>query len=376
MRRVRAAIGGGADSRPITEEHDQQLAGPGVARVIALQRAVGNRAVAHALTIEQRQELSQPGPEPAGQDRRLDTPAVQRAPDDEVADKGGQPPTKAGKSPPKDAGSDLKLPWSWGDYTAFELMSSGIRFLVAVGKTRQSAAKSAIPQLASRIAADNAAIADSARRVTTCFITSATTRFAYWGGKAVLMLDPADADVPTVAHEMGHAVLDSMMQAGASTKKTTAAATTSIPDRVADLYLRLRDTRVPADSTVAVGLMMVDPSEWSPGAKSEHPWENADEFFASAKAAYQVNKKGLTASIKKATRADKSVGPLAAELLALLDAVFGKGKLPTGVLPKDRSAAATTELGRVKQATQIADSVAVYPQLGWLIDPASRPGRP
>src|SRR6185503_19340971 len=119
-------------------------------------------------------------------------------------------------------------------------------------------ARAAIEKLATQVAADNAAIKESARKVTTCFITPATTRFAYWGQAAVLMLDPADADVPTVAHEMGHAVLNAMMQAGGSTGAKSA--TTSVPARVADLYLRLEQTKPGKDSTVPVGLMMVDPS--------------------------------------------------------------------------------------------------------------------
>lgn len=324
-------------------------------QLIELQRAVGNRAVGAALM------------------------PLQRAPGDKV-------PVKDKKSPSKDEGADLKLPWAWGDWTAFELTSSGIRFLAAVGKQQESAVKAAVSKLAPRIVADNAVIADSARKVMTCFITPGTTRFAYWGTKAVLLLDPADADVPTVAHEMGHAVLDALMQAGASAgkggsagggadPKAKAPATVTVPARVADLYLRLQDTKTAKDSSASVGLLMVDPSEWSPGAKSEHPWQDADEFFASAKAAYHVNRKGLEASIARATKVDKAVGPLAKELLALLDAVFGKAKMPTAVLPADRSSAAAAELGRVKSASQIMDSVALYPQLGWLVDPKTRPGR-
>ena len=322
------------------------------ARMVALQRAAGNRAVTsvlgHAL------------------------PPLQRAPDDKDR-KGGKAPAKEIKPETKDAPADLALPWSWGDYVAFEQTSSGIRFLVAVGKTQESAARSAIAQLATQVAADNAAIKDSARKVTTCFITPATTRFAYWGQAAVLMLDPADADLPTVAHEMGHAVLDAMMQAGGAGAKS--AATTSVPARVADLYLRLEQTKPGKDSTVPVGLMMVDPSALKAGAKSEHPWENADEFFASAKAAYQTNKKALLASIKKATAVDPAVGPPAKDLQALLDAIFGKGRMPSDALSKDRATAAGGELKRVKSASQILDSVGIYPQLGWLLDPVGRPGR-
>lgn len=338
------------------------------ADLFALQRAVGNRAVARALTN------------------------AQRSPDDgRVSAKVGQPSAKQPTSRMKGPDTDLQLPWSWGDSRALEQTSSGIRFLIAVAKSKVATTKRSVPRLAARVANDNARIADPARRVMTCFITPATTRFAYWGSRAVLMLDPADADIPTVAHEMGHAIFEAMLHGGAgagqatqatsgpaATAKNTAAA--SVPERVADIYLRLEQTRAPKDSTKAVGLMMVDPSWWSRGIRSEHPWTNAGEFFASAKEAYQVNRKGLLSSIKRATKVDTAVGPPAKELLALLDAVFGTGgvKVPTGALPKDRASAAATELRRVKaeRTSQIVDSVGAYPLLGWLLDPATRPGRP
>jgi hypothetical protein len=349
--RARHGTRASADVTVASREHSAGVAET-AARMVALQRAAGNRAVTSVL-----------GNAP---------PSLQRAPDDKEG-KPGKAPAKDVKPEISDATVDLALPWTWGDYVAFEQTLSGIRFLVAVGKTQESAARSGIAKLATQVAADNAAIKDSARKVTTCFITPATTRFAYWGKAAVLMLDPADADVPTVAHEMGHAVLDAMMQAGGPAGAKSA--TTSVPARAADLYLRLEQTKPANDSTVPVGLMMVDPSALKAGAKSEHPWENADEFFASAKAAYQTNKKALLTSIKKATAVDPAVGPPAKELLALLDAVFGKGGLPTDALSKDRAAAAGTELKRVKSASQILDSVGIYPQLGWLLDPAGRPGR-
>ena len=350
--RARHGARASADVAVASREHPGGAPGT-AARMVALQRAAGNRAVTSVLGNA--------------------LPPLQRAPDDEKG-KGAKAPAKDAKPETRDATADLALPWAWGDYVAFEQTSSGIRFLVAVGKTQESAASAAIAKLATQVAADNAAIKDSARKVTTCFITPATTRFAYWGQAAVLMLDPADADVPTVAHEMGHAVLDAMMQAGGTTGAKSAA-TTSVPARVADLYLRLEQTKAGKDSTVPVGLMMVDPSALKAGAKSEHPWENADEFFASGKAAYQTNKKALLTSIKKATAVDRAVGPPAKELLALLDAVFGKGGMPNDALSKDRAAAAGTELKRVKSASQILDSVGIYPQLGWLLDPAGRPGR-
>jgi hypothetical protein len=267
-------------------------------------------------------------------------------------------------------------PYKRDGYVLFELPSSGIRFLVGVAERAEKKVRAMVPNLAARIAADNAVISDPARRVTICFITTGSTRFAYWGTAAVLMLDPADADVATVAHEMGHAIMDAMVQSGktaAAGRSATTPDSTGVPARIADLFLRLQSTKTAKDSNVAVGVLMVDPPEWSKANKSEHPWQDADEFFASAKAAYQTNLKGLQTSITRAGRIDPAVTPLAAELLTLLAAVVGKGTLPTEALPAGRATAATKEIKRFKPASEITDSVALRPVLGWLIDPTTRP---
>jgi hypothetical protein len=298
------------------------------------------------------------------------------------------PPEGKDKAKPAEkaaeAGSDLKLPWTWGDYSAAETTVSGIRFLLALRTSDMDAALAKVSTFAKQITRDNAAIADPARRVLVCFVTPATTRFAYWRSRPALMIDPNDADGETIAHEMGHGVLDAVIQAAVSpspgtTPPARAPATASVPTAVADLYLRAKATKPPADgeSVYGVGLMMVDPSWWSPGAKSEHPWSDADEFFASAKAAYQTNAKGLAASIARATKEDPTAGPVGKELLALLGALFGKGSLPSAALSGDRLKAATAELGRVKSASRVEDSAGsgAYPLLAYLLDPDSRPHR-
>jgi hypothetical protein len=313
------------------------------------------------------------------QQRRDGVRRLQRAPDDEA--EGGKVPDPAARHTKASGGGDLELPWTWGDYRALEVTSSGIRFLIALGETQVAAARAVVPALAARISADNTAIADPARRVRTCFITPATTRFTYWGGRPVLLIDPADADVGTAAHEMGHAIFDALSLQGARKPAAGAAPSarpppTPAPVRIADLYLRLKATKVPADSTVPVGLMMVDPSEWAGGAAGEHPWQDADEFFASAKAAYQTNRTGLAASIARAAKADPAVGPLGKELLALLPVLLGGRALPPVRLPQDRASAAVTDLARVKPVAPVEQSAAgsAYPLLGWLLDPDSRPG--
>lgn len=177
---------------------------------------------------------------------------------------------------------------------------------------------------------------------------------------------------------MGHAVFDAVGRGARSRGKTANSETygESIRVRVRDLFLRLNATDPPptGDSNVPVGLMMVDPSARSPGAKSEHPWQDADEFFASAKAAYQLDSRGLKASIRHAVSMDPAVRPLGDELLALLKAVLGGRTLPGPPLPKERQTAANAELLGLNRASKGEDSVGGYPQLRWLIEPSSRPG--
>jgi Domain of unknown function (DUF4157) len=85
---------------------------------------------------------------------------------------------------------------------------------------------------------------------------------------------------------------------------------------------------------------------------------------------------GLTASIARATKVDRTVGPLGQELLALLQALLGRGALPPVSLPSARVTAAEADLKRVKQVAPVEQSAAggAYPLLGRLLDPDSRPG--
>jgi Domain of unknown function (DUF4157) len=278
------------------------------------------------------------------------------------------------QAPGAAASGDLRLPWSHGDYNAFEVTSSGVRFLVALPKEGEKEVRAAIPRLARQISTDNDRIPASAR-VMTCFITASTTRYTSWKGKPALILNPPDdVNRAAVAHEMGHARFFALTQAQAG-PAGSAAPGHDVALRVADLYLRLEATNKPPDLTKAAGLMMVDPSWWSPGAKSEHPWSDPDEFFASAKEAYQVNPKGLRASIARAEKVDPAIHALGAELLAMLDALYGKGSMPAKTLPKDRTDAAEQELAGLSVVSPVEDSDhELYPQLHYLLHPDARPG--
>ena len=146
----------------------------------------------------------------------------------------------------------MQLPWSHGDYNAFEVTSSGVRFLVALPKEGEKEVRAAIPQLAQQINTDNAQIQASAR-VMTCFITASTTRYTSWKGKPALILNPPeDVNRAAVAHEMGHARFFALTHAPsvqAPDKQTpgepagSGAPAHDVALRVADLYLRLEATK-------------------------------------------------------------------------------------------------------------------------------------
>jgi len=51
--------------------------------------------------------------------------------------------------------------------------------------------------------------------------------------------------------------------------------------------------------TPLAGLWIMDPSQWLPGSAMEYPWHDPDEFFASAKEAYRLNRKGLERAVAK-----------------------------------------------------------------------------
>jgi hypothetical protein len=299
------------------------------------------------------------------------------------------PDPKAKKKPSKDKSdakgvapaidaSGLELPWEFGDYTFYETTSSGIQFLVGIDREKRKEIESAIPAIAKRMAADNALIKDPASQVRTCIIAPTTTRYAHWNGVPVLMLDPSNAQAPTAAHEMGHGVFHYLKGRGASKEKDSAGAA-AFRLKIGDIYARLSATKeIEIDEKkVAAGLWIADPSQWSPGSPHEHPWQDPDEFFASAKSAFQTDRKGLEAAIAKFSKVDPAVAAPARELIALLEEFLGKGKLPkSSGLSEDRKKTAEAELGRESGVSKVEDTLgALSTLLSYLLDPSTRPKR-
>jgi hypothetical protein len=271
--------------------------------------------------------------------------------------------------------TDFDLPWKHGDYSLFEVTSSGIRVLVGVATEKyETSARKAIPAIAKQVAAGNNRIRDEARRVKLCLIVPTTTRFALLNGDPVLMLDPPNADAATAAHEMGHAIFHALEEMGSSGSKQAAGAS-AFRLRIADIYLRLSDTKehTIGDQTHPAGLWIADPSQWAGSGEHEHPWDDPDEFFASAREAWQMNQAGFMKAIARLTKVDPKVKQPATELVGLLKEFLNKNRLRDTKLPKQRAEDASKELAGIRSPSKVEDTIMNGTPLDWLVHPENRP---
>jgi hypothetical protein len=144
---------------------------------------------------------------------------------------------------------------------------------------------------------------------------------------------------------------------------------------VADIYARLRDTKAFThdNETHPAGLWIADPSQWVPGGAKEHPWQDPDEFFASSKEAFQVNRKGFESAIARFKKIDSKVEAPAKELIALLGAFLKEGKLLSKSLPEARASAAKAQLEHETGVSRVEDTIISDTPLDWLLNPENRP---
>ena len=275
-------------------------------------------------------------------------------------------------------GAETPLPFVSQGVSFFEEESSEVTFLAGVDSKKERHIREAIPAMGKQIAADNLRIADPKDRVMTCFIVPTTTRYALWEGKPTLMLDSSHADTETAAHEMGHAIFVHL-QNRAKSKEKDAAKAGNFRLRVADIYARLEKTKPftvgkgDDKAEEPAGIWIADPSQWGgPGAAGEHPWDNAEEFFASAKAGFQVNRKGFESAIARFSKFDPAVEGPAKELLALLDVFFGKGELPSGDMPEAGASAAHKLLEGIPDASKVENAPPSF-EMDLLLNPGKRP---
>jgi hypothetical protein len=271
-------------------------------------------------------------------------------------------------------------------FVFFDARSDGIRFLVGVPIADERASRTALPALGQRIAKDNALIKDPAFQVATCIITNTSSRLALWKGRPTLVINRVEADTETVAHEMGHALFYAL-EHRAQSKEPDAKPAGNFRGAVADVFNRLSTTKtvtkkvhtrvdgkiVEEERDEPAGLWVVDPSQWRSGKQPlrEHPWDDPDEFFGSAKAAYQIDRAGLEKAIARFKKIDPSVEAPMKDLLALLDALFTKSELPASALSEKgpagdgpaRETAAVQALRSVKPPSNVENATDAGVQL-------------
>jgi hypothetical protein len=201
-------------------------------------------------------------------------------------------------------------------------------------------------------------------------------------GKGLMVLDEESFEkgtfADTIAHEGAHAIFEFHATAGGG--KAAARVPAPLALRVADLFARLASTTlVPEptgkfdpkapppvkDGAQPAGHIMVSDTLWA--GTGGHPWQNADEFFASAYGGFLRAPALLKASIAFYAKVDARIAPLASELLELLGKV-GKPKELGALKRPPKPAAAEQELARVSPPPELRSGGQ------WLLDPSTMPG--
>jgi hypothetical protein len=254
-----------------------------------------------------------------------------------------------------------------------------IDFFVGVDESMIGGIERNLDAISDTIVTGNTWISDTTLQVKTCIIAPATTRYATYRNKPVLVLDVSDANSESAMHEIGHAIFNLYRESAAQPKS----ATKDLGLIIADIFLRLADTKSvqdnerdssgkPRKAEHPAGLWIADPSQWSKTLASEHPWDDAEEFFASSRKAYLMEQNSLRAAIRKFEKRDPAVGPPAKELLAVLS------QLSSGQIPKTSktlSKDAATHVGGLSRPGKVEDTLgtALREVLTWTLNPSSIP---
>ena len=265
--------------------------------------------------------------------------------------------------------TNLKLPCKWGDYTFEESKIAGIRILISMAEADRKSLPP-LKQIAAQVESDNKIISDPKFQVKTCIISPNTTRFALYLGEPVLIIDPSDVSIETIRHEMGHALFNFIhLNKDAKINKQVKAENWIID--LVDIFLQLKQINLNKDKDNSITAnFIVDPSEWNPGAKSEHPTD-VDEFFASAKAAFQTDKKALTDTFIKYGKQNKTVLKLGDRLVTLLEFLFTKSKLSKQATVSDPEKI-KEHLEGISEPSKVEDTLGAHPLTDMLIDPDKR----
>lgn len=218
----------------------------------------------------------------------------------------------------------------------------GVRF--AIDDSKGPFDKKELERIATAVNRANDLIKDPKRRITEVVIADTTTRFSLYEGKSILMLSPKDATGGVATHEAGHAVFHALRAEHGQ----------DVALRVTDVYRRLANTK-PKDGRPA-GLLIFDPSQWSKTIPSEHPWDDADEMFASALRAYHTDRPALMKTIARFDKIDPAAGRAARDLVAILDELHGRNA-STKPLSNDARKAAKSTLDGIPLANDLKDTV-------------------
>jgi hypothetical protein len=179
--------------------------------------------------------------------------------------------------------------------------------------------------------------------------TAVTTGYRLANGKGMIWLKGvafrSASYKETIFHEASHAIFEAHSPTGGTPDP--------FPQRIADLYGRLKDTRQvvkPSEKfktkkppltagDAPAGVAMVADVLWSKDKAAGHPWDDVSEFFASAYGCFRFDKDLLSALVDYYAAADPKIGKLKPELFDLLETATdpdkaAKVKAPT---PPDKA---------------------------------------
>ncbi|CAN5464294.1 hypothetical protein BH09MYX1_BH09MYX1_54830 [soil metagenome] len=289
-----------------------------------------------------------------------------------------------GAVPPSVPESDFEA--IHGDIYLAGYTIDGVTIRVSISVKQRAKVEKNLVAIAAAINAANRAISDERHKVKICAIANAVTRFTTFKKQPVLSIAPENADVATVRHELGHATFEylrsiqktrnplnrtalqitDIFRQLAATKKVKQTERSLVVER-----MKVEDHR----EERAAGLWLADPPQWSKvrNIKSEHPWDDADEMFASAREAFLTDRKGFEASIARFSKLDSNVRAPAHQLVAILDAM-AKGEPADASVPTPSKEAAT-DLEKIRHGVPTEETLAasVNDTLRWALDPTTWP---
>ena len=226
----------------------------------------------------------------------------------------------------------------------------------------------------------------AAQRVALIVIATGNTRYRQANGQGTIVIDEkefASKEMEdTIAHETSHGIFEFHLTRQDPQKR--------MPDnlilQVTDLYLKLGQTvQLPTPTALfdakhppplknngsttlkPAGYLIVFDTLWS--GTGGHPWENVDEFFASAYAVFTQQLPRLKQIIAHYAKADPNVNTLGTKLIDLLGKVSDP-KLYETLSRPSKVQAAETEIAGVAPPEDVKNDPTITP---WLFDPTKMP---